>query len=130
MYNFLHSGSARKVPGDPPMLPFIPPPPITPSPNHSRQNSIDSWSSSVSAGAKLGTSDLELSENKRNPPPQEFLRFVFDNSNTSDVFMATEDSSDSTVTADGAESAIAMTTNEKNTKNISSPVTKSSPNGV
>jgi len=124
----LRLGSARKNPGDPPMLPFIPPPPITPSPSHSRQNSIDSWSSSVSAGAKLGTSDLELSETKRNPPPQEFLRFVFDNSNTSDVFMATEESSDSTVTADGAESA--MTTNEKNTKNTSTSVTKSSSNGV
>ncbi|XP_020916529.1 uncharacterized protein LOC110253919 [Exaiptasia diaphana] len=112
----LPSGSSRKNPGESPVLPFIPPPPITPSPNHSRQNSIDSWSSSLS-GAKLGTtldtSEIELSESKRNPQPQEFLRFVFDNSNSSDVFMGTEESSSSTVTADTAtESAGSTTTNE------------------
>ncbi|KAK3735233.1 hypothetical protein QZH41_008426 [Actinostola sp. cb2023] len=132
------SGSLRKNPGEPPMLPFIPPPPIAPSPNHSRQNSLDSWSSSVS-GAKLATSfdksevlsgcldDLELSDSKRHPPPQEFLRFVFDNSNTSDYFIATEDSSDSTVTADVSESAVSMTTTSDE---ISNKASKNEANGL
>ncbi|XP_031553073.1 carboxyl-terminal PDZ ligand of neuronal nitric oxide synthase protein-like isoform X2 [Actinia tenebrosa] len=102
------SGSLRKNLGEP-SLPFIPPPPISPSPGHSRQNSNDSWSSSIS-GAKPGTSldksehfpstsELEL-DSKRNPQPQEFLRFVFDNSNSSDYFLASDGSSATTIIAD------------------------------
>ena len=132
-FDFVHSGMLRKNPGEPPMLPFIPPPPITPSPSHSRQNSLDSWSSSVS-GAKLGTSldkneglntsDVELSpDTKRQPLPQEYLRFVFDNSNQSDCFVSTDASSDSTVTAEA-------TTTNNNIDNSNRLLSKNKANGI
>jgi hypothetical protein len=56
------------------------------------------------------TSDLEFSDSKRNPQPQEFLRFVFDNSNNSDYFLSSEASSATTITADNSGPSVTMAT--------------------
>ncbi|XP_032225938.2 carboxyl-terminal PDZ ligand of neuronal nitric oxide synthase protein [Nematostella vectensis] len=93
----MESGLLRRNLGEP-TLPHIPPPAASPA--HSRKHSNASSSSLTSGGIRpsnqtslqntTSTSDLEISQAKRDPPPQEFFQFVFDSSVNSDYFVAAE----------------------------------------
>lgn len=111
----------------PPVFPHIPPPSKTPSPDFSRHSqasgfslhstvedslcSLDSLACRSISGAEnndgvvdivnLSSGELDMVEPRKEPFPQEFLQFVFDNSSRSDYFEASETSQTSLVSDSG-----------------------------
>lgn len=129
-----------------PVFPTIPPPTMTPSPVMSHRSDMDALDGSISSlqssckvasaesflrnGAAtessplptlvdLSSSDLEMIEPRREPFPQQFLQFVFDNSSNSEPGKGNSESNGSLTQFNGVSTTRANTSLPPNSSGTS-----------